>query len=164
MRAADVPKALQDRLGVDATEAFAFVLSSHQVQMANDILARIDARTDRLEAWLDERFEAIDKRFDQNDFRTARIEARFDASSVQREERLDAFSAKLDAFAAKQARFGEALERGFGTLRADMADQRGPLMTSRAANRPADLSRAPTPSPPATASARRSRRCRAPAG
>lgn len=122
MNRAGVPKALQDRLGDDATEAFVSVMNSHQLQMANDMLARIDARTDRLESWLDTRFGEVDRR-------AARIEARLDAFSSQREERLDAFGAKLDAFAAKQANFGEPLERGFGTLRADMADQRADTLT-----------------------------------
>ena len=118
MNRASVPKALQDRLGEDATEAFVYVINSHQMQMGNDILARIDARTARLEELFEQRTQRLEARFD---LRTARLEERFDLRTARLEERLDALGAKYGSLA-------EAAERGFGTLRADMADQRAEIL------------------------------------
>lgn len=131
MNRAVVPKALQDRLGDDATQAFVYVLNSHELQMGNDILARIDARTDRLEAWLDTRFGEIDRRFGEIDRRFGGIDRRFgevDKRFGEVDRRTARLEDRLDAIGAKYGSLAEALERGFGTLRADMSDQRAEIL------------------------------------
>jgi hypothetical protein len=134
-----VPKPLQDVLGDEGTAAFVEVFNRQQDVMTDDI-ARAVARA------LEPRFASIEARLDQcakkadlAGFATkADLEGFATTAAVDRlGDKLDGVRTELRGFATeaavdrlyeKQEAFAVALERGFGSLRADMAGQRADMM------------------------------------
>lgn len=107
MRRTSVPRSLQEVLGDDGTTAFVEVFNRQQDQMTDDIARAV--------------MRALEPRF-------ASIEARLDQCATKADLAGFATQSAVDRLAEKQEAFAVALERGFGSLRAEMANQRADMM------------------------------------
>jgi chromosome segregation ATPase len=126
-----VPKALQQQLGDDATEAFVYVFNAHQHDMTEELLKRFDARLDARFDQLEQRFDQIDQRFDHIDQRFARVDQRFaqvDQRFEQIDRRFERVDERLGRVEEKVGSLRVEMSEGFGSLRTDMAAQRADLI------------------------------------
>ena len=129
MKRAFVPKALQERLGDEGTIAFVDVLSRQQDQMTDDIARAVARALEPRFAAIDGRFASIEARLDQCATKTD-VATRADLAGFATKADLAGFARQtaVDSFSEKQETFAIAMERGFGGLRADLANQRADML------------------------------------